>query len=262
MRCWPLLLTPSLALILLAGCGGQSGIGTSVTPPETYPNLSGNWTVVADSNLTSTAYLLGGYMTNSDASVTATLQVFPDESDCFQRGGPITFTGKITTTGAISLTSSPVASQTISLAGTVLGNGLLTGTYKVAGGCAAGDNGGVFGESVPSYTGTYNGTFQPDSGSAINVSLALTQSGPFANGEFNVSGTAAFSGSSCFTKGTITSSTVLGEFVQVAMSTDNGGAVQFTALAVATPQVIEIEGPYQVTAGPCAGTSGIINVAS
>jgi len=247
--------------VILAGCGGSSGTSTpSGISPRTYPTLAGNWTVSAASNLTGATYLLGGSMTNSGATVTATLQVLPDESGCLPTGEPIPFTGSMTTRGAISLTSAVVASQTISISGSTLGSGLITGTYKIAGGCAAGDSGTIEALVDPSFTGTYAGTMQPTSGASVDVSAAIVQAGPNADGEFSVTGTAEFSGSPCFTSGTITSSTVLGEYIQITMSTDKGGAVQFTALGIALPQVTEIEGAYQITAGPCAGASGTVNV--
>jgi len=261
MRSWPLL---SLALLLapVAGCGGSSSGTTPVNPPQTYPTLSGNWTVSATSNLTGATYLLGGSITDSGATVTATLQALPDESGCLPTGQPIPFTGSVTTSGAISLTSAVVASQTISISGSTLGSGLITGTYRIAGGCAAGDSGTIEALVEPSFTGTYTGTMQPTSGTSVDVSATIVQAGPNADGEFGVTGTVEFSGSSCFTSGTITSSTVLGEYIQATMSTDKGGSVQITALGIAVPQVTEIEGAYQVTAGPCAGASGTVNVTS
>jgi hypothetical protein len=246
---------------ILAGCGGSSGPIASGNPVATYPTLTGNWTVLATSNLTGATYLLGGSIANSEASVSATLQVLPFESGCLPTGEPITFTGAITSGGAISLASAAVANQTISISGSSLFGNTINGNYKITGGCAAGDSGTVLGAIIPSYAGAYTGTIQPYSGTQIGASMSLVQSGPSAGGEFNVSGTATFSGSSCFTTGTITSSVVLGEYIQITMSTDKGGTVQLTGLGTG-PQVMTIVGTYQVTAGPCAGTVGSVSISS
>ena len=247
---------------LLIGCGGSSGGITRVNPPPSYPNLSGNWSVLASSNVTGAIYVLGGYMTNTDSSVTATLHVSPLGSGCYQADEEIPFTGTITTGGSISLTSTAVANQTISVTGSTLGGSVLNGTYKIADGCAAGDNGAVTGLIEPSFTGTYTGNLQPASGAAIAMNATLTQSGPSADGEYNLAGSAQFSGSPCFTTGTITSSTVFGESVQVTIGTEQGSVVQFTAIAIATPSAITMEGEYQVTAGSCSGAAGIVTLSS
>jgi len=250
----PLLVSLALLSALLIGCGGSSGTTTPVVPSSPYPNLAGNWTLTADSNVTGAQYQLGGYMTNTGASVTATFHVYPfAESNCYPSEEEIPFTGTVTTSGAISLTSGSVANQTITMAGSISGGSSFTATYEIAGGCAAGDAGLVLASAEPSYTGDYTGTLQPLSGSDVNVSVNMVQSGPNAGGEYSVSGTAQFSGTSCFTTGTITSSTIFGEYVQFAMSTDNGGAGEFIGAAINIPGSTTIGGEFQVTAGSCAG---------
>ncbi len=259
------LLLPCLAglpIVLVAGCGGSVGTITGNSNQETNPLPSGNWTVAATSNVTDATYVLGGSMSNSNGSITATLHLVPGESGCLPSGQEISFTGTVTASGVISLTSAPFDNQTISVAANTPGGGLLTGTYKIAGGCAAGDNGGVLGWVEPSYTGTYAGTFQPASGNPVGVSMNIVQSVGNSDGEYNLTGSAQFTGSPCFTTGTITSSTVFGEYVQVTLSTDNGGSVQFTGIAVAVPQVVTFSGAYQITAGSCAGNSGSGSVSS
>jgi len=252
----PLLVSLALLSALLIGCGGSSGIPSPVNPTPAYPNLAGNWTVTADSTVTGAQYELGGYMTNTGASVTATFYVYPfAESNCYPSEEAIPFTGTVTTSGAISLTSGSVANQTITMAGSISGGSSFTATYEIAGGCAAGDAGLVLARAEPSYTGDYTGTLQSLSGSDVNVSVNMVQSGPNADGEYSVSGTAQFSGTSCFTTGTITSSTIFGEYVQFAMSMDNGGAGEFTGAMVPFPGSIMISGEFQVTAGSCAGNS-------
>jgi len=247
---------------LFIGCGGSSGAIAPINPQEPKPLLSGNWTIVVTSNLTNAAYNLGGYLSNTNGSLAATLHVVPGESGCFGSAEAILFTGTVTTSGAISLTSAAVANQVISVTGSTPGGGLLTGSYKIAGGCAAGDSGTVYGLVEPSFAGTYTGTLQFASGTTIGVNATLAQSGPNAEGEYSLSGTVQFSGSPCFTTGTITSSTVFGEYLQVTLNTDQAGVVQFTGIGVAVPSSTTIAGTFLVTAGSCAGTSGTVTLES
>jgi hypothetical protein len=211
--------------------------------------------------VTGTTYDMGGYLTNTNGAVTGTLHTIEQGANCYQIDQAIPITGTITTDGTVSLTSAAVANQIFSVRGDVLG-GVLDGTYAISGGCAAGESGTVIGELMPSLTGTYTGTFYPASGAFTGATITVTQSGPNADGEFSLPGTASFSGSPCFTTGTVTSSTVFGEYIQVTIGTDKGGVVQFTGLAAAVgSDDIFIDGSYAVTAGTCAGDtgSGVLN---
>jgi len=255
MRCGLCTFCLTLLLTVVSGCGGSSG-GTIGGGSQTYPTLTGNWMAASDSSLTNSIYELGGYMTNTGGSVTATLHAVPFLSSCFPSTDEIPFTGTVTTTGSISMTSTEVASQVISVTGTTVNGSLLSGSYKITGGCAGGDSGSLIGLVEPSYSGAYSGTFQTGAPSPVSVSVTMIQSGPDADGTYSLSGTVNFSGTSCFTTGTITSSTAYGGFIQFTVNTDQDGVLQFTGFSAATPQAITIEALYQVTAGLCSGETG------
>lgn len=243
-------------LSLICACGRTSGTPPGISPTS-YPSLNGNWMVLAGSSVTDTIYGLGGSITSADGSVTATLHVIPPSaSSCYQSGQEIPFTGTVTGTGAIALTSGAVGGQTISITGITANGSLLSGTFKIAGGCAGGDSGNVTGLTEPSYSGEYTGALQTGAPNPVGVTATLTQADANADGEFGISGTALFSGSPCFTTGTITSGVAYGNYIQVTMETDKSSTVQLTGLSIAEPQVITISGIYQVTSGPCAGDSG------
>jgi hypothetical protein len=131
---------------------------------------------------------------------------------------------------------------------------VLTGSYSVAGGCANGDKGTVVGETVPSYTNTYSGTFVSVSKVSVPVSMTITQSGPNSDGFYQVTGSGTFTGSTCFSTGTIASSEILGDYMDVTLTTNNGGSVEFIGEVSDTAGAIA--GGYTVTAGTCAGSSG------
>ena len=66
------------------------------------------------------------------------------------------------------------------------------GTYTITGGCANGNNGTISGRRI-SLTSAWTGMM-----GAVSVRLDMVMAaGPDAEGNFNVSGTATFSGTSC-----------------------------------------------------------------
>jgi hypothetical protein len=208
---------------------------------------------------------MGVSMSTSGTAVSGILH-FLDYS-CFIKNGNLLYetpvTGTVTSAGALSLTSSPVVGQTFSLAGTVTNGTLTDGTYSVSGGCGAGEHGTITGFAVPSFTGTYKGTFTSVSGVKIGATITMTQtSTPDSDGFFEINGTAAFSGSPCFTSGPIAGSAsgdvfsfADGGFVQVQITTGNGLVVFQGVVTDLTGNTID--GNYSVTGGTgCAGDSG------
>jgi hypothetical protein len=73
------------------------------------------------------------------------------------------------------------------------------GTYRITGGCAAGTTGPIDGRRV-NLTGIWSGML----GAVTTVFEMQMEVAPDANGNFVVSGTARFSGTSCFPNATIT----------------------------------------------------------
>jgi len=115
----------------------------------------------------------------------------------------------------------------ISIAGSMSNNTLNSGSYTIAGGCAAGDKGTVTGFIAPSFTEHYSGTFVSISNVAITTAIFSTRSGPDTAGLHHLSGTVSFTGSPCFTTGIITAGDISGSYMLIKISIDNGGSVTF-----------------------------------
>jgi hypothetical protein len=246
----------ALIIVPVCGCGGSASGATPVTSPATYPNLTGNWNFfLSPSNTLETSFLVGGYLTNSNGSVTGTLHAYA--SNCYPITQDIPVTGTMTTAGEVSLASGVVSGQTLTISGDMTDSSM-SGSYTIAGGCAAEKSGSVAGTVAPPFTNTYSGIFGSVSGVSIGLSVTIEQSGPNADGEYNVNGTATFTGSPCFSSGTITSSTIFGDYIGVTIDANNNGVVQFSGTADVFGATGEtaINGTYQVTGGTCAGDFG------
>src|SRR5262245_14385103 len=100
----------------------------------------------------------------------------------------------------IALESLPDASQVIRINVMVSDSGdTAQGTYTITGGCGGGSSGSINGRRV-NLTGVWTGTM-----GSIPVRLDMVMANaPESNGSFGVSGTATFSGTSCFPNAMIT----------------------------------------------------------
>jgi len=139
----------------------------------------------------------------------------------------------------------------------------LSGTYTVTGtGCAGGDRGTMSANLVPSVSGTWHGTFTSTvtPGPVVNATATLTQSStPDAHGLFAVTGTVTFSGSACFTSGTITQGFAAGGALGLDIATNDvpsGGDTVFAAFMDNPTAATAATGVYQVNTGTCSGDSG------
>lgn len=254
----------ALVLTGLCGCGGGSSNTGGTTPQKpTPPTLNGNWEIQADSEVSAnTTYLMGGNLDTAGTKVSGILHFL--NFSCFLQSVPsgteiddIPVTGTVSSAGALSLTSSAVQQQTVKLTGTMSGGEIASGTYSVSGGCGNGEHGTITGFAVPSFTGTYSGTFASASGLVIDTTDTLTQSTtPSSDGSYTVSGSSTYTGSPCFTSGSIATSLVVGGFVQVQITTGNG-LVLFTG-TITDSTGNTITGNYSITGGSpgCAGDSG------
>lgn len=236
-----------LTVVSLIGCGGSGSNLTS--PSQSYPSLTGNWAVTANSTVAHATIDIGASIVSTEGNVTGVLHVLT--SNCYAWNTDVPFSGTESTTGAVSLTTSPVANQVMTIKGTMTSSSL-SGTYTVVGGCAGGDSGTLSGQTVPAYNVTMNGTFLSKSGLSVPVSIVTTQTGPDIHGMFPVTGTVTFTNSPCFATGTITNSIVTGDVIAVTITANDGSYVAFSGWNTSGT----ITGLYSVSGGKCSFDSG------
>ena len=243
-------------LCVLLGCSGVTNVSN---PPATYLSVTGDWGLTATSTVVANStFPVGVDLTSNQGSVSGIAHL---SSSCYPIATNVPLTGTIDTSGNIALTSSSVNGQVLTVTGkTSTGADFTSGTYAVAGGCAAGDKGTVAGSEVPAVTGTYTGTVKSVSGPSVGVTALLTQTvTPDANGFLHLSGTAAFTGSPCFTQTTIatpaTDTNILGLYLAANFTSSNPSAVIETVGSIsADGKTLTIS--YQVVGGACAGDTG------
>jgi hypothetical protein len=240
-------------MTLLCGCGSSSS-GGSVTP-----TLNDNWEISALSLTTGTTYSVGGELSTSGSTVTGIMHVL---SPCFMFNGNVLYdvpvTGTVSSAGALTLISTAVASQKISMSGQWHAGVISSGTYSISGGCANGDHGTITGFPVSAFNRSYNGTFVSAVVPSIRIgtTVSLSQSSTAdSDGIYHVTGTATFTGSPCFSSGTIATSLVVGSYIQVKITTSNG-VVNYWG-TVTNSNGNTINGQYSITGGTCNGDSGL-----
>jgi hypothetical protein len=175
---------PAFVAMICCGCGGSSSMSGTGTPASNYPRITGNWSLIGNSQVMSGGWLAGGSLTNINGSASGIIHIL--DSSCFQLTQDIPFTGTITTAGVVSFKSTPVSSQVVTMTGTIItggSEGLLAGSYSVAGGCAT-----LIGTTVPPLTNTYSGTIVTSSKISVPISLTIAQSGPNNDGFYQITG--------------------------------------------------------------------------
>ena len=271
------------ALVLLCGCngGGVTTLAPTSIPTTTSPTtgtgpttgsppmalyISGNWQLNTTSTTGMPPAKIVGSIAESGGSVTGAVHV--DDSTCFDPLTTIGLTGTLTG-GDVSITSTPVKGQVITLTGTITVNNytdVFNGTYTITGGCGDGDKGTVTGIFIY-LENSLDGTFTTSQQQTFTVSGALDQySKPSLDGSFGITGTAAFSAPSCLssssatiTPGTLSSgSFILGTAVGLEFATGNGtitflGTVNLASYDAEFDSYL-ITGNYTVSGGTCDGT--------
>lgn len=244
----------------MLGCGGGS------TPTQTMPpTMSGNFGFTATSQIGTNTFQFGGpIQSGAGGPVTGTMNVDSATSTCFDFFTALAFTGSLSPSGQLSLTSAPYVGQVFSLTGIVSSDGMTisSGSYSIAGGCASGDHGTLSGFHVPVINGTYTGTF-PAGGTTINISAALSQGA--SSNSFLLSGTETFTNASACS---LTSTkTVGGETGFIAGADVRANMLDATLTAIAGFQGLvsdssgkTIKGTFGIASGPCAGTSVPLNL--
>ncbi len=249
----------------LSGCGsGIHGVlPADLSGDTTGGNVTGNWqfTFKPAANtpvLTAASGSIdqSGGNTSQGQFTTAVLLL---TAPCYSSGKQLPTQGFATANG-LSLNSFGDVGQYLNFVLTIANSGdSLSGTYTVQNGCAAGAHGTLAGVRFLPLTGTYAGAFT--GGAQRAATLQLQQSAQQAgDGGFLLSGTAAFSGFSCFAHGTTSEpvgGSVSGSAATAHFITDEpaGSSVDLTGTfdpAAKTWTVTQ----YTVHGGGCDGQTG------
>jgi hypothetical protein len=267
-----------LCSVPLSGCGGGSTSSNQSGGQLTI--ISGNWGIGLPGGASA-----NGALMQSGNTITGTLHV--SGSPCFDPAADLVMvTGSAPNDGSFTLafSSSPIRGQVISVNGTwdpnatvnrinpkTSPNGpqpIFNGTAAITGGSCAGQSSiqaqiyEMSGNPVDVSLGTPNGSSDSWQGNATG---ALTQS-PDSSGIFHVAGTWRITGSHFFTTGTIASSAVQGQSVQMTMNTDSGQLVGsgsfFQELEGGTGGFVHVGLTFTVQGGTCNGetVNAIIHV--
>lgn len=256
-------MTLAFGAAVLVGCsqrgssGSGSGSGSSGGPAV---DVTGNWQIEftpthSPAPISSMAGYLSQQGQGANQFTTAALQA--QTSDCFNDATTVPMTGE-TSGSDVNLASFAIDGQTLSInVQANAGGNQFSGNYSIAGGCAGGAKGTVTGAEYASLTGTFSG---PVTGSSPAVTLSLSQDAAGTGlGTFPLSGSAAFSGISCFSQGTLASEngSVIGDSVTMDFTTNDsqGAQVQMTGTFDTAASTLSLSS-IQVKGGSCSGTLG------
>jgi hypothetical protein len=227
------LLAGAFALVL-SGCGASSNLNLT----------QGNWSMTATPSGGGTFYI-GGNLTQSGTNLVGTMYVV--NSNCYSPSQTVAFTGTVKGNN-VALTSASVGGEVITVAATGTA-GSLTGTYSIAGGTTCnGDSGTLTATPVPSISATWSGPIVSQGGQstlALPITQATTAS---SDGTFAITGTGAYTNSTCFSTATITSAFVAGPYLVVQGTTNDGGNFFYTNVLLnnsASPT--SMKGTYEVS---------------
>jgi hypothetical protein len=164
---------------------------------------------------------------------------------------------------SVSLSSFTVNSQNLVLTATANAAGTsMSGTYSIYGGCGNGAQGAFNAIKYSDVTGNYVFTLNSSASQAVAAKAALTQNASDdGGGNFELSGTATFTGISCFTSGTITpsnTSVISGSNYSSVFLTNESGATSHITLTGNIDQgATTISNvTYTITGGGCSGQTG------
>jgi hypothetical protein len=249
------------ATVLFCGCGGAPGPAsapgsTAQVPSSTSqtptPPTFGNWQFNAASSVPGKPPLtFAGSIVQAGTAVTSALHV--DGSNCFDRLTTISFTSTVTGKST-SLTSATIDGQVITFTGNFSGHAF-NGTYKINGGCDAGDQGTLTGINVWNIGNNLSGTFTNSTQKTFNVVGKIAQSDiASSDGSYPITGTATFD-TPCVSAGTIqpgtfpSGSLILGTSLALEVETSNGILTFLGTLSQSGNGAVS--GNYIVSGGDC-----------
>lgn len=248
----------------MAGCT-TAGYPTngSTPPPAGYAFLTGNWVFATTPTASPTPFTgLSGFIDEQDQDpgtndvATAALQAQP--SNCYLGADTIPLEGTVQGT-ALGLHSFSVNGQYVTINATKNSTATtLTGTYSVSGGCANGAAGTITGTRYAILNGTYTGSFTNSPAQGLQLAVSQNTQGT-GSGNFFVSGTAAFTGISCFTTGTMAADngSIIGNMVVLTYTTNDPSGAQVVLSGEINPTASTLTlSSAVVTGGSCAGALG------
>lgn len=243
------------------GSGSSSGSGSG-SSDNTVVNVTGNWQIkFTSTNSPAPISSLAGYLSEQGQGttqfLTAALQA--QTSGCFTDAATVPMYGG-TSGSYVNLTSFSIDGQTLSInvQANPAGN-QFSGNYSISGGCAGGAKGTATGTEYAPLTGTYAGSITGSS-PVVTLSLSLSQNTAGTGlGTFPLSGTATFTGISCFSQGTLAAEngSVIGDTVNMEFTTNDtqGAKVQMTGTIDTAASTLTLSS-IQVNGGSCSATQG------
>jgi hypothetical protein len=247
---------------LASSCDG--GAGTFDPPP--LLSVVGNWQFSTTSTVPGTSpTIMAGSISQLDGSLTGALHV--DGSNCFDTLTAIAWSGALTGDNSISLTSTSLGGQVISITGRAT-HDAFAGTYGIQGGCADGDQGHLTGFRVARLDGDWIVQLLGPSGGLDDYSprerwvgqAMVAQGNANSDGSFGISGTVTNACGNCSSlSGTIRSrafpspSFILGTSVVLEIETPNGTVVFRGTVDESGSKIV---GRHQFVGGIHDGKSG------
>jgi hypothetical protein len=183
------------AVFFLAGCSTASNSGS--TAPTT-PSLTGNWffTTLYPGNVVPQNIIYSGALAQQGNAVIAILH-----NSCFS-AQDIDFSGSEDTSGNLTLTSTNLASNIVTIKGAVTATGgviqasnyafTVTGSAPCAPLTAS-----LSGSQIPSFSGNFAGNLTSTQSATASFAIALTQGSANTDGEFPLTGTVTVTSSAC-----------------------------------------------------------------
>ena len=257
------------ASLLISGCskppggsGGTGGGGGGGTANPTFIGMSGNWMLTGSGSSgggAATPITMSGVIAEQAASGASrfTTSVLRLQAPCYLDAQIVPLDGQVTETRYQSA-SFDVKGQYLSLDALKNTDATqLTGAYTIKGGCADGQSGKFTGQRYADLTGTYAGA---TSVAGRTVSIAVTEdTNGTGDGTFIISGTAQFTGFSCFTSGQIgnAGSSISGSNVDLQFTANDQGGSQVRLQGQIDPgaQTLTLSAAG-VTGGSCSGDLG------
>jgi hypothetical protein len=147
-----------------------------------------------------------------------------------------------------------VGGQVVTLTGNFTG-ATFNGTYRIGGGCAAGDQGTIAGSNIDNIRNDLSGTFSNSAQKTFGMVATINQSDSASpDGSFPITGTATFD-TPCFSTGTVQPETFpAGSFIlgdTVALEVVSGKSVLTFLGNLSESGSGEVDGNYTLSGGGC-----------